>query len=374
MTKKVTVSATGFDWPNGKFRDSLILPQTPDFTDELEAGALRVTPAFGLEIYNGTVWLPIAGSSNGAGSYKLYGQLVVGGAGSGIVDGDTIYQNNALIGLFVDVFHQGANLCTNLEDRLSYTYNILTGEITFNSPLAAGEVLRIYTFNSAETSGGIIAVDTYADIDASGLPHFIQVHADEQLQDPGETAPISLYYWNGSELVLVVSKVYIPAGPDPDLGLTFTERVGITQDGANYTGAVVPDGTALYYHYGLCDYKLAGGSDGSITFDIGTESSPSFMGMRTDDVNGHYNEFSNFLLINGGNYYSTPDDPIGVMTVGDKVRLRRTSDILYIDLYNSGAWAQIYEIGSLPGDLFIGISMNEGKTIYNPIGENLILK
>lgn len=357
----------------GRFRDVLILPQTPDSIAGLEAKALRVTEAFGLEVYNGAIWIPVSGGGSGSGgNYRLYGQFVVGS--SPVNNGDTSYQNNALIGLYVSVFHNGALLYTGLDDRISYTYDILTGEITFNAPMGEGEVLAIFTYSVGMAGSGVTVVSTYADVAAAaaGLPHFIQVTADEELQESGQPAPISLYYWNGSETILIISKISETPSTG-EIALSFSERVAVNPiNGTDYIGF----GTgALYYHYALCDYKFAAGTDGSFTITVGPDSIYFAIGTRSDDVNGHYNEYEQFaIMIGTTDIYSDPASPIASVVPGDKLRLRRVSDIMYIDVFHAGTWTEVYEIGTASGDRFIGISMPENAIIYNPIGENLIAK
>lgn len=80
-------------------------------------------------------------------SFTFYKQMVVGsGTGGAPPDGATTYTDATLIGKSIAVFLDGLELGTGLSDRMSYTFNSSTGVITWNSPLAHDQLIRLYTY------------------------------------------------------------------------------------------------------------------------------------------------------------------------------------------------------------------------------------
>jgi hypothetical protein len=81
------------------------------------------------------------------GAMRLFIQMVVGVTAGAPADGAISYTNAGLVGknpADVEVELDGIRLATGLVDRQSYTFNPLTGAVTFTTPVAYNQVIRIY--------------------------------------------------------------------------------------------------------------------------------------------------------------------------------------------------------------------------------------
>lgn len=92
--------------------------------------------------------------------YQLFRQIVVDQVGSGMADQATEYQNTQLAGRYVTIVLDGFILSAGLTDQESYTYNISTGKITFNTPIGRDRVLQIFTY--IPTLAGWTLVDSFS--------------------------------------------------------------------------------------------------------------------------------------------------------------------------------------------------------------------
>lgn len=104
-----------------------------------------VTPAY--ENTNEAI-SPYDWGSGGSGTtFSFYKQMIVGsGVNNAPADGATTYTDAALINKSVVVYVDSLLMTNNLSDRVSITYNSVTGTITWNSPLAALQAISIYTY------------------------------------------------------------------------------------------------------------------------------------------------------------------------------------------------------------------------------------
>jgi len=103
---------------------------TPDYTNTNEA----------IQPYD---W-----GSTGGTTFSFYKQMVVGsGVNNAPADGSTIYTDTNLINKSVIVFLDSLLMGNNLSDRVSITYNSMTGSITWNQPLVNLQLISIYTYN-----------------------------------------------------------------------------------------------------------------------------------------------------------------------------------------------------------------------------------
>jgi homoserine dehydrogenase len=75
--------------------------------------------------------------------WTLFLDTTVGGGV--IANGATTYTSASLIGTSIAVI-VGGLLPVGLSGTLSYTFNSLTGQITFNQALTTGQVVKIYTY------------------------------------------------------------------------------------------------------------------------------------------------------------------------------------------------------------------------------------
>jgi len=83
------------------------------------------------------------------GAWRLFIQMIVGVTVGAPVDGATVYTNAALIGKEVEVYLDGTKLAEGLFDRQSFSFNTLSGAITFTSPLGFNQVIEIYVLQTA---------------------------------------------------------------------------------------------------------------------------------------------------------------------------------------------------------------------------------
>lgn len=83
------------------------------------------------------------------GAWRLFIQLIVGVTAGAPPDGGLTYTNAGLIGKEVEVYLDGLKLTVGLVDRQSYTFNPLTGAVTFTSPLGFNQVIEIYVLQTA---------------------------------------------------------------------------------------------------------------------------------------------------------------------------------------------------------------------------------
>lgn len=80
--------------------------------------------------------------------FAFYKQMVVGsGVNNAPADGTTTYTDTSLIGKSVIVYLDSLLMGNGLADRLSITYNITTGTITWNTPLFSPQLITIYTYS-----------------------------------------------------------------------------------------------------------------------------------------------------------------------------------------------------------------------------------
>jgi hypothetical protein len=123
-------------------------------TDGLDAYVLQlqkllsncVTPAY--ENTNEAI-SPYDWGSGGSGgtNFTFYKQMIVGSGVNGApADGATTYVDALLISKNVVVFVDSVLMGNNLSDRVSITYNITTGTITWNTALSSNQLISIYTY------------------------------------------------------------------------------------------------------------------------------------------------------------------------------------------------------------------------------------
>lgn len=90
---------------------------------------------------------PYDWGSTGGGSFTFFKQMIVGsGVNNAPADGATNYTDPLLIGKSVMVYLDSLLMGFSLADRISITYISGTGSITWNTPLAAPQLISIYTF------------------------------------------------------------------------------------------------------------------------------------------------------------------------------------------------------------------------------------
>lgn len=90
---------------------------------------------------------PYDWGSSSTGAFTFFKQMIVGsGVNNAPADGATTYTDALLIGKRVVVYLDSLLMGNNLSDRISITYNNGTGTITWNSPLAAPQLISLYTY------------------------------------------------------------------------------------------------------------------------------------------------------------------------------------------------------------------------------------
>lgn len=103
-----------------------------------------VTPAY----TNTNEAIPPYDWGSAAGSaFTFFKQMIVGsGVNNAPADGATSYTDALLISKSVMVFLDSLLMGNGLSDRVSITYNSVTGAITWNTALVANQLISIYTF------------------------------------------------------------------------------------------------------------------------------------------------------------------------------------------------------------------------------------
>jgi hypothetical protein len=87
------------------------------------------------------------GSSSTVGVFAFFKQMIVGsGVNNAPAPGATTYTDALLVNKSVQVFLDSQLMGFGLVDRISITYNLGTGTITWNTALVDLQLISIYTF------------------------------------------------------------------------------------------------------------------------------------------------------------------------------------------------------------------------------------
>lgn len=190
-------------------------------THKLAAYLLHKVDGYG---FNGIIpyYASVSTTTSGsAGSgFQRYAQWVVGTGGSPAVNATTFTDSN-LIGRYIELYADGVLLPVGLTAQASYTYNISTGQITFNYNLPDSQVITVFTYIPSLSGWTLFLETTVGGVIANGATSYTSASL------------IGLS-------VAVIVGVLLPVGLSGTLSYTFNSLTGtITWNEPLVTGQVV---------------------------------------------------------------------------------------------------------------------------------------